>query len=140
MGAGVKKEWFYGSGFEKNKFNWFLFEAAREYENAIAASDRLAGFRKKHSSEEIARYCEYFVKKIMLLVMDKPNGTDGSNSSNKALISGFFAGLSDSHVKSLLDAAFASWGNLLSICGTCPSRCLSEKDQPAVFFDDPFLD
>jgi hypothetical protein len=46
--------------------------------------------------------------------------------------------LSDQLVDDLLTSAFSAWDAITEMCVMCPTRCISEKEQKAPMFDDPF--
>ena len=47
-----------------------------------------------------------------------------------------FPKLNDKTIDSLLDCTGDAWENLLSICVSCPSACVSNKDNYCPMFDD----
>jgi hypothetical protein len=46
--------------------------------------------------------------------------------------------LSDQLVDDLLISAFSAGDAITEMCVICPIRCISEKEQKAPMFDDPF--
>jgi hypothetical protein len=47
-----------------------------------------------------------------------------------------FPKLNDKTIDKLLDCTAAAWENLLSMCVSCPSACVSNKDDYSPMFDD----
>ena len=51
----------------------------------------------------------------------------------------FFPEISDKLENKMLDAISKPWDELLSVCETCPTRCISEKDAYCTMFDEEYL-
>jgi len=47
-----------------------------------------------------------------------------------------FPKLNDKTIDELLTYTTEAWGNLLDICVSCPSACISNKDDYCAMFDD----
>ena len=47
-----------------------------------------------------------------------------------------FPTLNDKAINILLDCTAKAWDNLLGICVSCPSACVSNKDDYCTMFDD----
>ena len=55
------------------------------------------------------------------------------------MVESYFPKLSDRRVNKMLDVIAKAWGEQLSFCGICPTRCISEKDIYCTMFDDKDL-
>lgn len=55
---------FYKDDGDKVKLNWFLYEYANLLHMKIAASSKLARYRKLYSEDQIAAFCVYFSKRL----------------------------------------------------------------------------
>jgi hypothetical protein len=71
-------------------------------------------------------------------ILDKLSGSVENVSLSYHAIEEFFPDLSDQLVDDLLTSAFSAWDAITEMCVMCPTRCISEKEQKAPMFDDPF--
>jgi hypothetical protein len=129
---------FYSSEMDKTKINWFLFEYAAEFNSTIKKSLRTKLNRKQINNKKIAELCIHFAKHMKREILDKLAGNTENVSLSYRTIEEFFPSISDKLVDDLLSAAYGAWSSITSMCVNCPTRCISEKDQKAPMFDDPF--
>ena len=134
-GADIKAEWFYENDAGKTKLNWFLYEVALEYQMFIKDTPELKPYRKSHGDRNIALFCAHYAKQMKQSVLDRLDGKSDATVLYEEYITDFYPGLPQNQVRLLLDAAGDAWDSHLSVCGTCPTRCLSEKEQRCELFD-----
>jgi len=128
---------FYSTEKEKIKLNWFLFEYAAEFDSHIKRTLRKRLKRKNIDNNKIAELCIYYSKHMKWEILDKLYGKIENVSLSYHAIEEFFPNLNDKLVDDLLTSAFDAWDSITSMCVTCPTRCISEKDQKAPMFEDP---
>jgi len=131
----LKMEWFLEGANAKIKLNWFLYEVAMEYYAHIMRCKALGRYRKQNSEEEIAQYCAYYAKRMKKSVLDRLAGMTDATEIDEEYISDYYPKNSAKQNGLLLETACAAWDSLLSVCETCPTRCLSEKDRICELFD-----
>jgi len=129
---------FYTKEKDKTKFNWFLFEFAAEFDSHIKRSLRKKLNRKNITNRKIAELCVFYAKQMKGEILYKLSGRIENVSLSYHTIAEFFPNLNDKLVDDLLTSAFNAWDSITSMCVSCPTRCISEKDRKAPMFDDPF--
>ena len=129
---------FYSNERDKTKFNWFLFEYAAEFNSHIKRHLRKKLRRKKIDDKKIADLCIHYALQMKGEILDKLSGRTENVSLSYHAIEEFFPDLSDKLVDNLLTSAFSAWDSITAMCVQCPTRCISEKEQKAPMFDDPF--
>ena len=137
---GISPADFCSSESEKVKFNWFLFEFALELGRSIANDRPLFNQlgRKGVGADQIARFCIYFSKQMKGQILDRVSGKIPAVRMNYEEIEMFFPSLDDRLVDRLLTMAGQAWDSLLEMCVICPTRCISERNEMAPMFSDPF--
>jgi hypothetical protein len=129
---------FFSSDSEKTKLNWFFFEYAAAIQSKIERSLRKRLERKGVKENDIAEFCIYYAKQIEQPILDKLSGEAADMVLSYHPIEAFFPFLSDKLADALLTLAGKTWEGLLEMCAQCPTRCISEKEEKAPMFDDPF--
>ena len=129
---------FYTNEREKIKLNWFLFEFAAEFDSHVERPLRKRLKKKDIDDKKIAELCIHYSKQMKGEILDKLSGRIENVSLSYHAIEEFFPSLSDKLVDDLLTSAFNAWDSITSMCVKCPTRCISEKEQKAPMFDDPF--
>ena len=133
----IKPTSFYSNEQEKTKLNWFCYESALSFYLAIKGKlgDKL---EKKYGidEEEIADFSIYFAKKMKEIILQKLSGEIETVYFSYDLVEEYFPFLSDRLINKMLDALGGAWDGLLSICESCPNRCVSEKDEYCTMFDE----
>jgi hypothetical protein len=137
----IKKEWFYNHDNEKTKLNWFLYEFASEYHFQLVRYAPLKRFLRRNTPENIARFCEYFSKRMEKSIYDRLGKLTDATVIDEDYITDFYSkkhySLSERReIGLLLDVAVSAWDQVLSDCEICPQRCISEKTLMSPFFDD----
>jgi uncharacterized Fe-S radical SAM superfamily protein PflX len=131
----IKPEWFYADADRKKKINWFCYEVALEYYSFIMKSKTLSKYRRQHKEKNIAEFCAHFAKEMKNSVLDQLSGKTDVVIIDEEYIAGFYPKNTQKENLLLMQVSFEAWDSLLAVCGTCPSRCLSEKDEMSPFFD-----
>jgi uncharacterized Fe-S radical SAM superfamily protein PflX len=70
-------------------------------------------------------------------ILDKLSGEATDMVLSYHPIEEFFSSLSDKLVDDLLTVIGEAWEGLLEKCERCPTRCISEREEKALMFDDP---
>lgn len=128
---------FYSSQKEKTKLNWFSYELSMAIYDEIKPNLRNILRRSPISDEDLASFSIYFAKKMQDVILQKLSGKIETVYVSPEMIELYFPNLSDKLVNKMLDAISKAWDKLLSVCETCPTRCISEKDAYCTMFDDP---
>ena len=55
------------------------------------------------------------------------------------MIESYFPNLDDKFIDKILDSISKTWGEQLSFCEICPTRCISERDAYCTMFNDKNL-
>jgi len=129
---------FFSSDSEKTKLNWFLFEYASGIQPKIGRPLRKGLERKGVKENDIAEFCIYCAKQIEQPIFDKLSGEAADMVLSYHPIEAFFPFLRNKLVDNLLIVAGKAWEGLIEMCAQCPTRCISEKEEKASMFDDPF--
>jgi len=132
----IKAEWFYVNEEGKTKLNWFLYEVALEYQEFIRNTPELKPYKKTHGDRNVALFCTHFAKEMKKSLLERLEGKTDNTIIYEEYITDFYPGMPRKQVNLLLEAAGKAWGSQLSICETCPTRCISEKEEWCVLFDD----
>jgi hypothetical protein len=135
MFEAIKTEWFFEGKNTKTKLNWFLYEMALEYHTFIMRNQSLEQYRKNYKEQEVAQFCADFAKQLKKSILEKLSGMVDAVVIDEEYIASHFPKNSAKQNQILVETAFAAWDSLLSICVTCPIRCISEKEQYCELFD-----
>lgn len=131
----IKAEWFYKDESEKKKINWFCFEYALEYYTFIMGSKALRKYRKETSEEDIAAFCAYFAKRMKKSVYEKLARLTPVVIIYEEYVAEYYPKNTQRQNKVFIEVAGEAWDNMLSVCETCPIRCISEREKRSDFFD-----
>ncbi len=131
---------FYSRRQEKTKLNWFCFEYALELEKTIKTDRRLLSklTGKGVDDAKIAAFCIHFAKYMKGEVMAQVSGRIPQVRIRYEPIESFFPSIGDALVDRILTISAKAWDSHTACCIVCPTRCISEKEQRATMFDDPF--
>lgn len=131
---------FFSTDAEKTKLNWFLFEFARELQSFISRERRLkAALRRKGVTDtQIGEFCTHYSKQMKQQILDRVAGRTANVQLGYEEIEAFFPDLGDPLIDRLLTVAAKAWDSHTEACVVCPTRCISEKEQRAPMFDDPY--
>jgi hypothetical protein len=136
----ITPDQFYSTAREKTKLNWFCFEYALELEQSIKADRKLWSRlrRKGVDAAQVAEFCVDYSKHMKKEVLLQVSGRIPQVRIQYEPIEDFFPTIGDTLVNKILDAAAKAWDSQLECCVVCPTRCISEKGERAVMFDDAF--
>jgi hypothetical protein len=84
-------------------------------------------------------FAVYFAKHMKVVALQKLRGEFERVPFSYQDIERFFPRLADSLVDGLLTVVAKAWDSLLELCCSCPTRCVSQRDQLTPAFDDPNL-
>jgi hypothetical protein len=123
---------------DKTKLNWFLFEFALELESFITKDRSLRSKLsiKGISDHQIGRFCIHYAKHMKSHILDRVSNQTSNIRIGYEPIEAFFPKLSDRLVDRLLTVIGKAWESQTDLCVACPTRCISEKDEKALMFDD----
>jgi len=128
---------FYSSKNEKIKFNWFSYELSIEVYDGIKQNVGYLLKRARISDEDLASFSIFFSKKMQGVILEKLAGKIDTVYISPEMIELYFPDINDKLVDEMVNAILNAWDELLRVCGTCPARCISEKDAYSPMFDDP---
>jgi hypothetical protein len=135
----VRPTVFYSSDSEKTRLNWFCYEYASEIVSHVDANLQKRLNKKGVTDRRIVDFAVYFAKHMKAVAMQKLGGQFDRVPMSCRDIEQFFGRLDDRVVDDLLTVVAEAWDSLLEICSSCPTRCVSERDQITPAFDDPNL-
>jgi len=135
----IKLTSFYSSKNEKIKFNWFSYELSMGIYDKIKKNTGNLLKRDQIGDDDLASFSIYFSKKMQDIILQKLAGKIETVYFSPEMIESYFPDISDKLEKKMLDAILKAWDELLSVCETCPIRCISEKDAYCTMFDEEYL-
>ena len=131
---------FFSTDQEKIKLNWFLFEYALELEAFIRRDKKLCSRlrRKGVDDQAIAAFCIHHAKQMRSEVLSRVSGKTTNVFMGYEGIEAYFPRIGDELVDQLLTKVAEAWDSQTEGCSVCPTRCISERNQRAPMFDDPY--
>jgi hypothetical protein len=136
----VSPDKFFSTEDEKTKLNWFLFEFAQETESFIhrekRLKKRLAG--KDVDGARIGDFCVHYAKRMKAQILDRLSGRIPQVRIGYEEIERSLPEIDDRLVDQLLTILAKAWDSQMEACVACPTRCISERDERAPMFEDPF--
>lgn len=136
----IKPSHFFSNRKEKTKFNWFAFELACEIKNAIPPKLKKSILKRRYTEQTINQSCVRLAFLIQGVILKKLRNEIPMMQINYTEIEEAFPKLTDKTTDALLTCTSKAWGKLLDVCVSCPSACISNKDDYCVMFDDEFYD
>ncbi|WP_339135044.1 MAG: hypothetical protein WGN25_16915 [Candidatus Electrothrix sp. GW3-4] len=127
---------FFSNEKEKTKFNWFAFELACEIDRAVPFATKKYLARKGYTKQRFNKSCINLAMLLQGIVLKKLRGEIPEMEINHTEVEKAFPRLNNKNVNKLLNYTGKAWENLLDICISCPSACISNKDEYCVMFDD----
>ena len=136
----VSHDSFFSTDAEKIKIHWFLFEFAQEMESFIHRDKRLKKrlSRKGVDDIRIGDFCVHYAKHMKKQIIDKLEGRISQVCIGYKEIETFLPEIGDRLVDQLLTVILKAWDSQTEACVVCPTRCISERDERAPMFDDPY--
>ncbi len=136
----VSPDRFFSTDAEKTKLNWFLFEFAQETESFIHREKRLKKrlTGKGVDDARIGDFCVHYAKHMKTQILEKLAGRIPQVCIGYEEIEGFLPEIGDRLVDQVLMVIAKAWDSQTEACVACPTRCISERDERAPMFEDPF--
>ena len=131
----IKAKYFCSNEKEKIKLNWFCYEYAFGLYTKIRESAGLTRYRSKYGQENIVEYCVYFSKTIKKSIYERLSGITAKTTFYEDYVEDYYAKMRHPERMRILKAATEAWEELLVICESCPTRCISEMHERCVLFD-----
>jgi len=72
------------------------------------------------------------------IILEKLAGKIDTVYISPEMITLYFPEINDKLIDEMMNAILKAWDALLSVCESCPNRCISEKSAYGPMFDDPF--
>ena len=131
---------FFSTEAEKTKLNWFLFEYALELAATIGRDKGLQSRLRRRGvgDREVGAFCVHYAQQMKRQLVDFLAGRTEQIGIGYEEIEAFFPRLGDKLVDQLLTKAAQAWAAQTGMCAVCPTRCISERDQRATMFDEPY--
>lgn len=132
----IKPTAFYSRENEKIKLNWFCYEFSIGVYDGIRMD--FGKQLEKYGIDEnaIVEFSIYISKQMKDVILQKLSGKIDKVLFSYEMIESYFPDLSDRLVDRMLNIISRAWDTLLSVCETCPTRCISEKDVYCTMFDE----
>lgn len=127
---------FFSSQKEKTKFNWFAFELACEIDRAIPYNLKKYLSKKGYTKQAFNKSCIKLAILLKAVILKKLRNEIPKMELNYTDVETAFPNLNDKTINQLLDCTAKAWDNMLGICASCPSACVSNKDDYCPMFDD----
>ena len=132
----IQPDHFFSNQQEKTKLNWLAFELACEIDRAVPLKLKKYLSRRGYTKQTFNISCIKLANLLQGVAMKKLGNEISDMQINYTEVERAFPKLNDKTVNNLLDCTAAAWENLLSICVSCPSACVSNKDDYCPMFDD----
>jgi len=127
---------FFSTPEEKTKFNWFAFELACEIEHAIPKLLKTYLSKSGYTKIKLNQACVTLAKLLQSVVLQKLRNEIPHMQLNYTEVEKSFPNLNDKTIDKLLSCTNAAWERLLEGCVSCPTACITNKDDYCVNFDD----
>ncbi|EIC21662.1 hypothetical protein [Thiorhodovibrio frisius] len=132
----IRPDHFFSCAEEKTRFNWFAFELASEIDRAVPYGTKRALAKKGYTKESFNKSCIHLARLLQAVVIKKLDGDIPIFEISYVDIEKAFPDLNDKMINKLLNFTAKAWDNLLKVCKTCPTACVTNKDMYSVMFDD----
>lgn len=127
---------FFSNEKEKTKFNWFAFELACEIDRAIPYATKNYLSKRGYTKQTFNKSCIDLAILLQGMVLKKLKNEIPDMQINYTEVEKAFPKLNNKTINKLLDCTGKAWDNLLGICVSCPSACVTNKDDYCLMFDD----
>ena len=132
----IEPHHFYSSQTDKTKFNWFAFELACEIDMAVSPQLKKLLAKKGYPKQTFNMSCIRLAKLLQSVVLRKLRNEIPEMQINHSEVEVAFPKLDDKITDELLSCTANAWGNLLDVCVSCPSACVSNRNDYCKMFDD----
>ena len=132
----IEPDHFFSNQDEKTKLNWFAFELACEIDRAVPY--RLKNYLSKrgYTKQIFNKSCIKLAFLLQGVILKTLSNEIPEMQLNYTEVEIAFPRLNDKTINKLLDSTEKAWENLLSVCVSCPSACVTNKDDFCHMFDD----
>ena len=86
--------------------------------------------------ENITAFSVHFSKAMKQSIHDKLSGRTSAVIFDEDYVYAFYPKSTHRQTKLLLTAAAEAWDEHLSVCESCPTRCISERHEYCIMFDN----
>jgi len=132
----IQPNHFFSSQKEKTKFNWFAFELASEIDRGVPYGLKKYLSKKGYTKQKFNKSCINLAILLQGMVLKKLRNEIPIIQINYTEVERAFPNLNSKTTNELLDCTGKAWDNLLGICVSCPSACVTNKDDYCPMFDD----
>ncbi len=127
---------FFSNQNDKTKFNWFAFELACEIEQAVPYKLKRYLSKRGYTKQTFNKSCIELASLLQGIVLKKLRNEIPDMQINYSEVEKAFPKLNDKTINRLLDCTAKAWDSLLGVCVSCPSACITNKDEYCTMFDD----
>lgn len=127
---------FFSNQNDKTKFNWFAFELSCEIEHAVPSKLKKYILKRGYTKQTFNQSCIKLAILLQGIILKKLRNEIPDMQINYTEVEKAFPKLNDKTIDELLTCTTKAWDNLLDICVSCPSACISNKDDYCAMFDD----
>lgn len=121
---------------DKTKLNWFSFELASELDSATPAQLKKVLARKGYTKQMFNLSCIKLAKLLQKTILRKLRNEIPEMELNYQDVEAAFPRLNDVLIAQLLKHVATAWDRLLGSCVTCPTACITNKDEYCPLFDE----
>ena len=132
----IKPTSFYSREHEKTKLNWFCYEISIGFLDEFKKNLGKKFKKNKIDDDALAKFSIYLAKEMKNVILQKLSGEIDTIEISYEMVESYFPRFSDRLTNKILNSISNAWEEQLSICVTCPTRCISEKDERCTIFDE----
>ena len=132
----IEPHHFFSTQDQKTKFNWFAFELASEIDRAVPYQLKKYLSKRGYTKQTFNKSCIKLAILLQGVVLKKLRNEIPGMQINHTEVERAFPKLNNKTINKLLDSTGKAWDSLLGICVSCPSACVSNKDDYCPMFDD----
>ncbi len=134
----IQPDHFFSSNAEKTKLNWFAFELASEIDRAVPYMLKRYLSRRGYTKQTFNMACIKLAYLLLGVALKKLGNEIADMRINYTEVEKAFPKLNDKTIDKLMDCTIEAWESLLSVCVSCPSACVSNRDDYSPMFDDKY--
>jgi len=134
--AKIEPYHFFSSRQQKTKFNWFAFELACEIDHAVPYKLKKYLSKRGYTKQTFNKSCIKLATLLQAIVLKKLRNEIPDMQIGYTEVERAFPKLNDKTINVLLGCTATAWDKLLAVCVSCPSACVSNKDDYCAMFDD----
>ena len=134
----IEPSHFFSDQAGKTKFNWFTFELASEIDHAVPFQLKKHLSKRGYTRQSFNESCINLAILLKGVVLKKIRNEIPEMQICYTQVEKAFPKLNSMTINKLVDCTEKAWDNLLGVCASCPSACISNKDDYCPMFDDQF--